>query len=236
MTNIQVRQKLRTIFFQPCSTSYLVLLLGCTALIGSLILAIVITGQPVSIFTRDPAAITNEPFYLGAFSNIGILFWCAASTICFFAFALLKDLPNKTQDRRFLLSSGLLNLWLLLDDLFLLHEDVLPRKFGIPEKLVYLTYGVIVALYLVKFRKYIFKTKFILLFLGLGLFAISIFLDNITLFTQHNEDLYLVLEDGGKLMGIFDWFIYFAVVSLEKLKATNFYQTEYRQNLQKALR
>jgi hypothetical protein len=236
MTSIQLRQKLRTILLLPCPTTYLVLLLGSIALIGSLILAIVITDQPGYVFTGDPAAITNQPFYLGAFSNIGILFWCAASTICFFASALLKDLPNKIQDRRFLFNSGLVTTLLLLDDLFLLHEDVLPRKFGIPEKMVYVAYAVIVAFYLLRFSKNIVQTNFIPLFLAFGLFAMSVLNDKTKFFIDYSQDLHSVAEDGSKLLGIFCWFIYFAVVSLEKLKAASFYQTEYRQYRQKALR
>lgn len=233
MKNTQLGHKLRTIFGQTCSTTYLVLLLGSTALIGSLILAIALIEQPGSMLTDDPAAITNQPFYLGAFAHLGILLWCATATISFFTFALLKDVVNQSQSRRFFLSSGMITILLLLDDLFLLHENVLPNIFGIPQKLVYVIYAIIVAFYLIKFSKLIFKTNFIPLLLALALFAISIFNDQLTFFAEYNKDLHTVVEDGSKLLGIYCWLIYFAVGSLDKLKTINFHQIESRQ---KALR
>ena len=50
----------------------------------------------------------------------------------------------------------------MIDDCFMLHEDVLPGL-GIPQKVVFLFYGVLVLIYLVKFREIILKTPFILL-------------------------------------------------------------------------
>ena len=40
-------------------------------------------------FTRDPLSIVGAPVYIGILSNLGILFWAAGATICFFRLLLL---------------------------------------------------------------------------------------------------------------------------------------------------
>lgn len=59
---------------------------------------------PIYYLTLDPLAVGNEQlklyhqhlyFYAGTLSNIGILFWCAATTVCWFCFALLLELKTK---------------------------------------------------------------------------------------------------------------------------------------------
>jgi hypothetical protein len=88
-------------------------------------------------FTQDPASIMDTPFYLGFFSYIGILFWCAAATLCFFTRILLHDEdPAQKRKRQFLLYSGLVSSLLMFDDLFLMHEVVFPEYFMIPKNVV----------------------------------------------------------------------------------------------------
>lgn len=165
--------------------------------------------------TRDPLALLNQPFYIGFFSNIGILFWCAAAAICFFSFALLQNYYRSRKMHSFILYSGIVTSVLLLDDLFLIHEEVAPKYLFIPEKFVYLIYAVMLLVYLVKFRKTILKTDFSLLILALGWFALSIVFDKgyIPLspsMVKRGFDFYL--EDGAKLLGIVSWFAYLAKV------------------------
>jgi hypothetical protein len=177
------------------------------------------TRIPVENLTRDPLAITRAPFYIGAISNIGILFWCSAVAICFFSFRLLRDIGRNKEFQRFFLFSGDLTSILLLDDLFLLHEEVFPYYLNIPEKLVFVGYGMIISLYLVKFRKIILKTEFLFFLLAFGFLGLSVIIDLLPIPTRllGNQGEFL-LEDGFKLMGIISWFTYFARVGVTQLK------------------
>lgn len=178
------------------------------------------TKIPVPNLTRDPLAITKAPFYFGAISNIGILFWCSAVAICFFSFRLLSDIGRNKEFQRFFLFSGGITSILLLDDLFLVHEAVFPYYLNLPEKLAFVGYGMIISLYLIKVRKTILKTEFILLNLAFCFLGLSVTIDFFPIFTRlfGNEGEFL-LEDGFKLLGIISWFTYFARACVGQLKS-----------------
>ncbi len=174
----------------------------------SLLIVVVInlmTGIKVSYFTRDPSQIIGAPIYYGMFSNLGILFWCAAASICFFTAALLHRSPSQKQHYGFLLCSGGLTTFLMLDDLFLFHEIVFPVYLHIPDLAVYAGYGIGIALFLAVFRKLILQTPYLLLGLAFFFFAISIVIEipDIPFYGQH------LVEDGCKLFGIVSWATYF---------------------------
>jgi hypothetical protein len=177
------------------------------------------TRIPVENLTRDPLAITKSPFYWGAISYIGILFWCAAVAICLFSFRLLTEIGRNKEFHQFFLFSGYLTSIVLLDDLFLLHEEAFPNYLNVPEKLVFVGYGMIISLYFVKFRKIILKTEFLFLILAFCFLGLSVIIDLLPIATRllSNQGEFL-LEDGFKLMGIISWFTYFARVGVAQLK------------------
>ena len=142
-------------------------LIGLILAVSAILMGVVLfihfwTGIPIGKLTRDPATIGGLPVYTGFLSQIGIFFWAASSTLCFFAARVLSGHAKHHKFRRFLLVSGLLTLLLGLDDAFLLHETVLPH-FGIPENLVLGSYAGFVLLYLVRFYPLIFETEYFLL-------------------------------------------------------------------------
>lgn len=159
----------------------------------------------------DTAAIAKLPFYFGAISNIGVLLWCVAAAICLFTALALRQVPGYQVWSLFCLCSGLLTAMLLLDDLFQLHEAVYPKVLGIPQKLTYLGYAVLTALYLVSFRKRIFQTEFVLLAIALSWFGISILLDMRAVPLPNalmDGNVRSLLENGAQLLGIISWTTY----------------------------
>ncbi len=164
-----------------------------------------LTDVSMSKFTRDPAAIMEINPFFGIISNIGVLLWCASATICFFGAALLRGIDKK--NFFFFLVSGLITIVLLLDDLFLFHEMILPEYFHIPEKVTYAGYVTIILVYLVRFGKTIFETEFLLFFFALGFLGLSIVVDFLPSSWLPWHHLF---EDGFKLFGIASWLGYFA--------------------------
>ena len=181
-----------------------------------LVAMIVLVGLQLSIpmadLTRDPSATTGDSPFIGALSNFGVLFWCASVAICFFTFALLQTTGSLGRFSSFFLFGGLISFILLLDDLFLFHETVFPLYLNIPEKLVFLSYGLLIIGYVVRFRKLILKTDFIFLILAFGLFGLSIVIDLLEL------KISILFEDGSKLFGIVSWFGYFAITCFRVVK------------------
>lgn len=183
----------------------------------------------VAVFTRDPAVTVIEskisPFidpkynpFLGIVSQVGVLFWCITASLCIFCSRIISQknyLANSWTD--FLRFFGFLTLILLLDDLFLLHESVIPELFKIPEKITYLGYMSLCIWGLIKFRQVILKTEWIILLLSFFWFFCSIITDSLPFLRSFYYIQYL-LEDGFKLLGIVSWFYYFLRVCLQSLK------------------
>lgn len=177
-------------------------------------------GVPVSTFTRDANAVTGMPFYTGALSNLGILFWCATAAICLFTAGVTGQRIASSPIHQFLLWSGCLTLFLMLDDLLMLHEEVFPFILMIPEWIVLAIYGLAGLALVIAFSRVILNSDYIGLVLAGGFFALSLLFDAIpssTLPFFWRLDPYLC-EDGCKLLGIVGWFGYFCRLSYQMLR------------------
>ena len=106
------------------------LVLGSVALLAAR--GVIGTGR----LTHDPNHLADLPPYTGAISQIGALLWCAAASICFFSSRLLAGSPA-----RFLRCAGLLTTVLLVDDMFLVHDQVFPQYFGLHQQLPIVAYA-----------------------------------------------------------------------------------------------
>lgn len=168
---------------------------------------------PLETLTRDPSAVLEAPFYVGLVSHIGILLWCAAAAICLFGAVFLSTTGEKTFSV-FLAASGLLTTILLLDDVFLFHEEIAYTYFYISQKKVYAGYALLGLLYLYRFRHTILKSDFLFLALAFFFFAASIGIDLLpeTVIPHH-----FLFEDGFKLLGIVGWSAYLIRTSYQAL-------------------
>ncbi|MBD2562413.1 MULTISPECIES: hypothetical protein [Nostoc] len=169
------------------------------------------TKLPADYLTRDPSAIMSVPFYLGFFSNIGILFWCSCASICLFSYALLRKDIRAKEYSSFFLFSGLLTSLLLLDDFFLIHESVFPDYLHINESIVYASYVALGLLFFIKFKTILKKTELMILLFSLVFFGLSIICDKIF------PSISIAVEDTLKLVGITTWFTYFTRICLKRV-------------------
>jgi hypothetical protein len=183
---------------------------------GFVIMFLVIAGLQtkvsVKLLTMDVFRQAEIPSYVGLLSNLGSLVWCGAFAVSIFSYVLLQK-TEKYKTLAFILYSSVISLLLLLDDFFMLHERFYKTYFHLPdEKIVYVAYLVMIAVYLLNFRTIIAKTDYLLLILALVFFANSMSLDAIEQvlysFPQLAPDPYFLAEDGSKLLGIVSWCIY----------------------------
>jgi hypothetical protein len=169
-------------------------------------------------FSRDAIqTLWHEPnaeveFYIGFLSNFGIIFWCFTVAILFISSKIAKDLARPRALYLFLFFSGLLTLFMLVDDLFLLHDVIIPYYLEISEKFFYLFYGSSVLALLYFFREVILKTDYLLFLLAFAFMASSVITDILLTLGINISDIYL-FEDGFKFMGIISWFVYFTRTS-----------------------
>jgi hypothetical protein len=190
-------------------------------LLVTLVIANLVTDIPMRWFFIDPVAEFNAPMYIGLVSNFGVLCWGAAASVCLFGGWLSIKSGNHRTNAWFLISAGLISTILMLDDLYLLHEEVLPDHAFIPQKLVFVGYGVMVLAFLIRFRDTIFQSDYLLLILAFGFFAISVGVD---LFVEPEEFTIFggfpgrhIIEDGFKLLGIATWSVYLIRTSMQKV-------------------
>lgn len=168
---------------------------------------------PMSNLIRDPAAILNGRFYDGFVSNVGVLLWCATAAICLFRGCELWTRRGGNA-ACFLLSAGSLTSILLLDDLFMAHEQILPDVFGIPEKAVIVTYPLLLCVHLFVNRRPIMQADALILLLSLGFFAVSTLFDVLVPYHFYNTaagievNRGVILEEAFKFLGISAWTVF----------------------------
>lgn len=185
--------------------------LAVLGLVG-LVVVNVIADVPLRLFFTDPVAEFSAPMYVGLISNLGIVLWASAASVCLLGAWLLRLDPARKEQTRFLAAAGLVSSVLLFDDLYLLHEEILPERLHIPQPIVLAAYVVLVAWFLFRFRSLIEGTDFVLLVLAGVFFAGSVLIDVIFPDGEFSivDDLpgRDLVEDGPKLLGIVSWTIY----------------------------
>lgn len=197
----------------------LVLMLGLVAISA-------IADIPSGTLTRDPVATLGGACYVGCLSNLGILAWASATAVCFFSSSLLYGSPTA----RFLFTTGAFTLFLLLDDLFLFHEQVFPKTLHVPETLVLLAYIGVALLYGLACRRFLCQGSKLILAAACIFFATSLGLDAIG--DDWLAGNHYWLEDGAKFLGIVTWTTFLLLYCGRVLKAgAGLQQTEMRNSM-----
>ena len=167
----------------------------------------------LSLVVRDLAQTCGYPIGVGMISNIGILLWGAAASICFFT--TFSESINR-ESSKLLLLGAIFSSLLCIDDLFLLHDRYIGPDF------LNLTYLAISIFLLVRFRRILkiiglFNLLISILFLGL-----SVFFDGVIqqIFNQNYEFTQL-FEEGFKFIGIACWLNFWCKASSNALKFGN---------------
>lgn len=158
-------------------------------------------GQLVLLF-EDPFLVGRA--YIGTFSALSDLLWCATVIICLCSFGLLNTIRPGQKVNRFLLYSAIGTGVLLMDDAFRIH--LILAKIGVPKILIYLVYGIAALSYVFVFWRTIRGTPYILLLLAAILFIVSAVVDTTPL---PGKGSIAMLEDGTKLLGIINIVLYF---------------------------
>lgn len=185
--------------------------LFAVALVPSLLFLAFIAFQPyvpVEQAFRDTYLATVNarpeqlPSLLGVASNVGVLLWCGAAAVAFFAATLVAAQGGRTEGVLLLLATALYSGLMCADDLFMLHEHVYPRLLGVREHVVFAAYAGLILVILFRFRRLLAELGRALLLSALVAFGLSIAGD---LAPGIDGDLQRWAEDGPKLVGIALW-------------------------------
>ena len=179
-------------------------------------IASIVLNIDIAMMTRDISVIGKVNPLAGVISNLGILLWCVAASVAFFAAIILRK-SGQVESFWFLLNAAFLSAYLMLDDLFLFHEYIAYLIFGIREKVVVLILGILVFWYLFRYRFLILKTNYIILILALSFLALSVITDMLmsSFLSQLLGHWRSMIEDGFKWLGIVTWCSYFVQTSFQ---------------------
>jgi hypothetical protein len=212
------------------------IVIGFFAMIFVLAVSVLLSysnNVPFSYLSRDVVSVVDQPIYIGFLSNVGMVGWAFAAGFCFIGYYLLR--PLNTRIAYFFLYSAFLTVLLLIDDLFLLHEVLMPDILNISTKIWFIVYIAGVLGLFGLFYKEILRTKYFILLFAFGFFALSIAFDysglgleawasnssimfhnpDTSVATSNHEDFFYLIEDGFKFGGILLWMIYFGVTTAD---------------------
>jgi hypothetical protein len=170
--------------------------------VGSVLAAVAVfraTGRDWWVLLRDPAAAFDFAPTAGLFSHLGVLAMAVMGAICIFAASLLT---KGAQDRGVLTRVGVLSTWLALDDLFMLHEALLPRILGIPEPVTLGIYVVLVAGLMRVIGMRVFTSAFLGFWVAAAFLVVMLGTD--MMFEVATSPSFL-LEEVTKLCGFLLW-------------------------------
>lgn len=166
---------------------------------------------PASAFMRDPAAIAGINPLNGMVSQLGAMLWSATVAITWFTAWLLRPGTG----RGLFLYFGAFTALLLVDDVFMVHDEILPNVLSLPEEPVYMLYGTILLYGLLRYRHALRWRTAPLLAIACVCFAVAAGVD---VLIESGEDWVYWIEDGAKLLGIANWCACFAVLAASALQ------------------
>ena len=158
----------------------------------------------------DPSFTVGADWYTGLISNFGILAWTVAVAAAF-AGAWLCKLGGRLSARRFLLAGAAVGTILLSDDLLQFHAVLLPAEFGIPKAISQGLIGAAVVGWAWRYRSQIKRTHVHLLVAVIAALGTSFVVDS--LIGPAPGQLWSLVEDGSKFLGVLAWATYFVVTT-----------------------
>jgi len=199
----------------------LITFIPAIAILAALVVVRVFFQVSMSDMTSDVTTLAKIHPLSGILSNLGILVWCAAASICAFAAITLRTI--KPRDTFwFLFFSALVSSYLLIDDCFQFHQ-LASRYLGLNDKIFYMALGIAVSVYLIAFRRVIARTNYGFLVVALGFLTSSVVIDAFLIpYLRRYGDWMYLFEDGAKWLGIASWCSYYVHTSHQFLvKACN---------------
>lgn len=172
-----------------------------------------VTDSPIWKLAKDPAQIIDFPPYIGLLSNWGALLWMSTGVICLFASLVMKNHKTAFRTYRFLFASGVLSFLLAIDDIFLLHDEVLPRLLDMPEFFFYFIYVLALGTYILFFWRDISKYDYLLFIIAFVLFGLSR-----GFFLPRFLRGFMTSNDMLKYFGIVFWLAFFYRASMQEIK------------------
>lgn len=166
--------------------------------LGILAIAAFQNRVPVEDLLLDRALVSGGKWYSGMVTSLVVVAWTTAAVSAFGA-AFTSRVAGRHVAASAFASAGAIITLLMLDDLYQLHSSVVPPQFGVPKQALMIVEGGAVVVWFVIHRAEIVRTRWELLVAAQVGFVVSLVVDTVSTPSTLN----LVVEDGGKLLGVF---------------------------------
>ena len=163
------------------------------------------------------------PPYISIFSNLGYALWIGGGAFSLFA-GIVVFLRHRqiTYVGGYLLTLAAMGLFLGLDDMFMIHEVIIPRYVNVSESIVLAVYMALFGVLIVKFRRAVLAhdLKYFIIFVALfGLSqSVDLFRDSSTVLTTagplESPPNLVIVEELPKFMGLVFFTLYCLYYSL----------------------
>lgn len=186
----------------------------CAALfLGAVVVVSLVRPLDPTVLLRDPLAMADLHPLSGFASNLGVLIWTGAAAVSVFGALQLRDEGADHRAIAFLAGGGLLSAMLLVDDLFMVHEELAGRYLGAAESVVLAAQALAVGVYLVVFRRRLARSAWLPLLLAFAFFGgsvgVDLVLEDLDAWRRAVGRWHYLVEDGAKFLGIVGWAAYF---------------------------
>lgn len=178
------------------------LLIPVAALFIAALFVVRYNGKPAAKLLADPTAELHASPLLGFFSNVGVIAWCAGASVAGFTAWSLWSTNARREVVRFHALAGAFTTVLLLDDFFMIHDDLAWRYLHLGQSHVYAVYIALFMGFLGICRREIMERNPALLVLSVGLLGFMAGADAVHLSGIPRLGLAM---SGSKLLGIFAW-------------------------------
>ncbi len=156
-----------------------------------------------------------HPVTAGIFSQVGLVAWSAATAIAFLGWAASRGRESGAP-ASLLPGAAILSLLLLVDDGFLLHDQIFPMILKWPDWIPLVPEAALAGWWGWSNRQWILRRRPPMLLATGVLFAASLGLD-LTFDAGALDNGLNLVEDGAKFLGILSWLAFLTDVTLERL-------------------
>lgn len=162
---------------------------------------------PMDALTEDPASYFGYSQFIGFTTFMGMIILSAGIGAVILLISFQRRIEAK---KAFWAAAGLavISMFLILDDLFLLHERVFTGLLGVGERSIFAMYLAAFGVFLIFFRQQLIEETMVLLLISGLLFGVSLAADLLTdkvALSAAMLDSMHMLEEGSKLGGYLFW-------------------------------
>jgi hypothetical protein len=161
--------------------------------------------------------IGNHP-WKGGFSMVGVFAWVGAATAFLLAGAVLRSREGPSERSWFFLTGGFVFLLLGIDDGFVVHDNLAEVVLGhdASEPIIFAVLSALLLAWLVRFRRQILASSYVIL--GLALLGLGVpFVLDLRHLVGVNPGWWWAIEEPMELAGVMTLLVYSAIESWRAL-------------------